>query len=1267
MVVLTPLLRGTVVGYMLREERRSGEEVVRRIEMWGKGRGGRKIESKQRLPSCCPSVDDDGDVEERNDERVQGAGGSGCRCRSWPAPLHLWAESSRAELRLVGVAESAGKAASECVVELSITFELCSFNPQSSSSSSSPRTATAMDPLFSGSIARQRNINLGGAIAGPSSSTQLAAQARSSRQARDALRRNHQSATRIQSHWRGSNDRAAVRQQRRQAFVEALEDPHRLVEATRYLSAILGKGFATARVRSQWAAIDEGLVKQWCLRVAQQVEQPSSSQSPPQTILSATLDVSPITFATHAKFVIGQMGQRLIHQASAVGVEEQSAYLAVLGIILSPTKVNAQKHLATAIVDSDPFRVIAAVLQALPTNRKGPAVIAEQAVSLILAPFALAGASSDAHSRNFVVSLFTRSILSIPSLPNRLPVQLFARLAASFPLDEVTASISAQAAPTASVESDPAAVHALANLLAMGSQRVPLFKAGKSLSDYLTALTHLQNVVDPAVFSPPAPVADDLIGAETRKRLAILHSAKHLAAVLACSNKYPSTTRPSLYTFLCSTLAVWPAETKTAVLNAILYSETASSASSGSASAAGAQGPIRELWRGYTRSSPLARKLAGISASKSDASLFRQPVEGWASLVLLAELYSRLLLTLGDDEFFPPRQGASQPAAASASSGGITLASSSSSSSSSTPSIRAHNPLTMDEVSSLTALVRNLAFTLYWHLDVTPGGAQSQQQQVPGLRYSFVALRDLATRLLQQVHARDARHRFTADDFWLMTDEMDMEGFIESVMLEEEKLAEEQAERETAAAAAATTNSTAVAGAAMEDDLFDEEMAPLEATLGRSSTTASRATSSRKFISARKMALISPRLGILNNLPFVIPFTTRIQIFRAFIYRDAVRLRLDRNSTIGGYNRRRRATVRRDHVAEDGMAQLNGLGAQLKESIEIVFMDQFGLEEAGIDGGGVFKEFLTSLVREAFDTDRGLWRATEQQEIYPNPARYARQSEQLQWYGFLGRVLGKALYEGILVDVRFASFFLSKWLGARRGLTHLDDLASLDSFDSDLYRGLIYLKNYTGDVESDLSLNFTVTDEEFGERTVHELVPGGANVAVTNKNRLSYIFLVANYRLEAQIRAQSNAFFAGLSELIDPRWLSIFDQQELSRLIRGSEDPIDISDLRANTVYSEYHEKDLTITYFWQVLEEFGQEERAALLKFVTSCPSPPLLGFAQLNPKFCIRLSGEDEGRLPTSSTCVNLLKLPRYSSLERCREKLLTAVRSGAGFDLS
>jgi len=146
--------------------------------------------------------------------------------------------------------------------------------------------------------------------------------------------------------------------------------------------------------------------------------------------------------------------------------------------------------------------------------------------------------------------------------------------------------------------------------------------------------------------------------------------------------------------------------------------------------------------------------------------------------------------------------------------------------------------------------------------------------------------------------------------------------------------------------------------------------------------------------------------------------------------------------------------------------------------------------------------------------------------------------------------LGKALYEGILVDVAFAGFFLakvcwatvlknpmmltsvsrSKWLGKQ---SYLDDLASLDS---ELYQGLIFLKHYSGDL-ADLALNFTVTQDEFGVARAIELIPNGNNIPVTKENRLKYIYLVSLYKLSRQIRKQSDAFFDGLSEMIDPKWL----------------------------------------------------------------------------------------------------------------------------------
>ena len=135
----------------------------------------------------------------------------------------------------------------------------------------------------------------------------------------------------------------------------------------------------------------------------------------------------------------------------------------------------------------------------------------------------------------------------------------------------------------------------------------------------------------------------------------------------------------------------------------------------------------------------------------------------------------------------------------------------------------------------------------------------------------------------------------------------------------------------------------------------------------------------------------------------------------------------------------------------------------------------------------------------------------------------------------------------------------------------------------------------------------------------------------------------------------------------------MFNQQELQTLIGGDSSEIDVQDLRRNTQYGgvyvigDDHQEHSTVKNFWQVMQEFSDADRRKVLKYVTSTPRAPLLGFGQLNPRFSIRDSGFDQTRLPSTSTCVNLLKLPVYESALTLREKLLYAINAGAGFNLS
>lgn len=60
---------------------------------------------------------------------------------------------------------------------------------------------------------------------------------------------------------------------------------------------------------------------------------------------------------------------------------------------------------------------------------------------------------------------------------------------------------------------------------------------------------------------------------------------------------------------------------------------------------------------------------------------------------------------------------------------------------------------------------------------------------------------------------------------------------------------------------------------------------------------------------------------------------------------------------------------------------------------------------------------------------------------------------------------------------------------------------------------------------------------EFDVTKTTDLIPNGSNIAVTRENKLQYIYLISHYRLSKQIKLQSEAFFEGLSEMIDPKWL----------------------------------------------------------------------------------------------------------------------------------
>lgn len=402
-------------------------------------------------------------------------------------------------------------------------------------------------------------------------------------------------------------------------------------------------------------------------------------------------------------------------------------------------------------------------------------------------------------------------------------------------------------------------------------------------------------------------------------------------------------------------------------------------------------------------------------------------------------------------------------------------------------------------------------------------------------------------------------------------------------------------------------------------------------------------------------------LTLLREIPFVVPFNDRVIVFQSLLNHDKEEQQGEwTNFMRGPYIQ---IAVRRNYLYEDAFDKLSPENeSELRLKMRVQLVNAAGLEEAGVDGGGLFREFLSELLKTSFDPNRGFFRLTKDNMLYPNPTVHLLVDDFPKHYYFIGRILGKALYENLLVELPFAEFFLSKIVG-RQADVDVHHLASLDPI---MYRNLLYLKSYQGDV-TELGLDFTVLSDELGERRVDELKPGGANITVTSHNRIEYIHLMADYKLNKQIRAQCYAFKQGISNVVSLDWLQMFNNKELQVLISGAQIPVDVHDLKLHTNYTGGYTPDHpTIISFWKVVDEFTDQQRSQLLKFVTSCSRPPLLGFKELDPPFCVQHAGSVD-RLPTSSTCMNLLKLPEFPDEKTLREKLLYAIQAGAGFELS
>ncbi|KAG0638914.1 hypothetical protein HOY80DRAFT_1137176 [Tuber brumale] len=365
--------------------------------------------------------------------------------------------------------------------------------------------------------------------------------------------------------------------------------------------------------------------------------------------------------------------------------------------------------------------------------------------------------------------------------------------------------------------------------------------------------------------------------------------------------------------------------------------------------------------------------------------------------------------------------------------------------------------------------------------------------------------------------------------------------------------------------------------------------------------------------------------------------------------------------------------VRRECLVEDSLKGISeGVGSldDIKKGLRIEFIG-----EDGVDAGGLKKEWFLLVARDVFDPSYGMFvYDDDSQYCYFNPNSLESSEE----FFLVGVLFGLAIYNSTILDVALPPYIFKKLLhftvshslavsSIRPPLHHtLEDLAV---FRPSLAHGLRQLLEFEGDVESTFCRDFVVETERFGQVMRVPLCPNGENRPVTSSNRREFVDLYLNYLLNSSVAKQFEPFKRGFYTVCGGNALSLFRPEEIELLIRGSDEALDVSALKAVAIYDGWGggdpaENDPIVKWFWNFFEKITPKEQRMLLSFITGSDRIPAMGATNLIIKVvCL---GQDSNRFPVARTCFNQICLWRYKRREKLEALLWRAVTESEGFGL-
>nr|XP_015200080.1 PREDICTED: probable E3 ubiquitin-protein ligase HERC6 [Lepisosteus oculatus] len=337
--------------------------------------------------------------------------------------------------------------------------------------------------------------------------------------------------------------------------------------------------------------------------------------------------------------------------------------------------------------------------------------------------------------------------------------------------------------------------------------------------------------------------------------------------------------------------------------------------------------------------------------------------------------------------------------------------------------------------------------------------------------------------------------------------------------------------------------------------------------------------------------------------------------------------------------------VTRPNLVRDTFRQLNLANDEdLRKELSVEFVGD--LEQTAVNK----KDFFLHIFDQLIAPDSGMFWYNESNSLmwFPSNPTLAQKR-----YFLFGILCGLAMYNNNIVHLPFPLAFFKKLVGVKPTLEDLEEL------DSVLGRSLkCILESDEEDFEV-LDLTFTVS---WDKKDVH-LDPQENEKAVNNANKKQFVSAFVDYVFNKSVAKLFEEFKRGFYKVCNVDILEFFQPEELMGVIVGKED-YDWEKLKQNTLYEgEYHANHANIRLFWEVFDELSTEEKKSFLLFVTGCDRVPILGMNCIKMRISI-LPHFTEEHFPESLTCHSLLLLPKYSTKERLRTKLIGAINHKRGF---